>query len=553
MRRETRDMRQEIGRLRDFFSWLNSCVFNILTRYYNNVTSSRLFSQLTIRNSQLTTHNSQLATRYSLLFLLSINASAQGSFTGSFQADAQRYSEDKTLPYSTLDNRFGVNSYLTLAYQYKNIRVGARAEGYFPPLLGYPQNLDGKGLVNRYINYRFHKNELTLGNFYEQFGSGMALRFQEQRFLGMDTSLDGFLFKRETKGIKTKILAGKQRLGFAHASAWLMGIDQEFSAKKWRLGLSVVNKNEAYDGILTSIKPNVFLWATRLHYQGKQFDFSAEYALKSSDPSVSNKFEARLGAGLYLNANYNINKWSVSATAKRIDNMDFRSQRGEALNNALVNYIPNTTKQHIYRLQTMYPYNSQVLGEVGGQIDVIYSFDDETTLNSNFSILNGLDKAKYYRDFSTEYEKQWSEKWKTNFVASYILFNKEVILGGFPEIVKSLIFVADATYKIDKRKALRFELQHLSTKQDKGNWAMALAELSISPHYFFFASDEINYKNFDSAEIIHYYNAGFALKHKSHRLSLSYGRVREGLLCVGGVCRIVPAYKGLSLSVMSSF
>lgn len=51
--------------------------------------------------------------------------------------------------------------------------------------------------------------------------------------------------------------------------------------------------------------------------------------------------------------------------------------------------------------------------------------------------------------------------------------------------------------------------------------------------------------------IVQHYNIGTAYSLKANRISLSYGRVREELLCVGGICRIIPAYKGLS--VMSSF
>jgi hypothetical protein len=34
---------------------------------------------------------------------------------------------------------------------------------------------------------------------------------------------------------------------------------------------------------------------------------------------------------------------------------------------------------------------------------------------------------------------------------------------------------------------------------------------------------------------------------------LAYGRQREGLLCVGGVCRQVPAASGFMLTITSSF
>ena len=34
---------------------------------------------------------------------------------------------------------------------------------------------------------------------------------------------------------------------------------------------------------------------------------------------------------------------------------------------------------------------------------------------------------------------------------------------------------------------------------------------------------------------------------------LSYGKQRAGVMCIGGVCRTVPATNGVSLSISSTF
>jgi len=89
----------------------------------------------------------------------------------------------------------------------------------------------------------------------------------------------------------------------------------------------------------------------------------------------------------------------------------------------------------------------------------------------------------------------------------------------------------------------------LSTKNDKGNWASGLAEFSFSSPYAFFVSDLFNYgltKN-------HYYNLGASVTKKSTRFSLSFGKQRAGLFCVGGVCRFVPASYGFTAGLTTSF
>ena len=164
-----------------------------------------------------------------------------------------------------------------------------------------------------------------------------------------------------------------------------------------------------------------------------------------------------------------------------------------------------------------------------------------------------IGKEKYYRDLNIEFEKKWSKKFKTNIVFVYLNYNKGQILGTYQEMVKSYTFIFDATAKFSTKKALRFELQHLATKQDKGNWAMSLIEYSVSPNHFFYISDEVNYRNFSFGKVMHYPNIGSAFSYKSNRLSVAYGRQREGLLCIGGICRLTPAYTGFSASLTSSF
>lgn len=513
-----------------------------------------------------------------IIFIIIPPSGVRGQFSGSFQSDFQRYTNDNSLVYEQLDSKIASNNYLTLQAQYRKFRAGVRFEAYLPPLLGYPLNLEGRGLVNKFLTYQNQKITATIGNFYEQFGSGMILRTQEQRFLGMDTSLDGFQLKANpSKNYTVKLIGGKQRLGFKHADGLVIGLDNDFRFSKdsatnqWSGGFSFVNKNEAYDGILTSVEPNVWAVGGRLNFQRNNFSFSTEYVTKSVDATPANRYITHRGSGLLINSNLDFKRLSLALNLKRIDNFDFRSQRSETLNNALLSFIPATTKQHSYRLLTLYPYASQVMGEVGGQLDAIYTLDKNTTLSLNFAALNALNKKtiegeegytssffeigkeKYYRDLNIEFEKKWSKKFKTNIVFVYLNYNKGQILGSFQEMVKSYTFIFDGNVKFLKRKALRFELQHLVTKQDKGNWVMGLVEYSVSPNYFFYISDEINYGSFSFEKVTHYPNIGSAFSYKSHRLSLGYGRQREGLLCVGGICRLTPAYTGFSASLTSSF
>ena len=116
-------------------------------------------------------------------------------------------------------------------------------------------------------------------------------------------------------------------------------------------------------------------------------------------------------------------------------------------------------------------------------------------------------------------------------------------------VIKANIGVAEGKYQINKKFTLRGELQYLSTSQDQGDWAFGLLELSALPYLMFTVSDMWNTGETD----IHYYMASVTGTYKAHRLMLGYGRTRAGYNCSGGVCRYVPASKGLNISYNYTF
>ena len=108
-------------------------------------------------------------------------------------------------------------------------------------------------------------------------------------------------------------------------------------------------------------------------------------------------------------------------------------------------------------------------------------------------------------------------------------------------------------YKINSKKTFRAELQSMRTKQDFGDWAVGLAEYTVSPHWFFAVIDQFNYGNAVAEKRAHYYSGSFGYTKNATRFIVGYGKQREGFLCVGGVCRLIPASYGLSLAISSTF
>lgn len=142
--------------------------------------------------------------------------------------------------------------------------------------------------------------------------------------------------------------------------------------------------------------------------------------------------------------------------------------------------------------------------------------------------------------------------WKLILAYNYITYNLW-LLQGHEDMMRGHNVAVDLTYKINNKHALRLEAQHLATKDDFGNWIYAMLEYSISPNWFITIADQWNYGNEEVAKRIHYYNISAAYVLGTTRIAMNFGKTREGILCIGGVCRAVPASYGLGLSVTTSF
>lgn len=348
---------------------------------------------------------------------------------------------------------------------------------------------------------------------------------------------------------------------------------------------------EQCTGIITSdkIPANVPVWSTRLNFGYKGFRLDAEFAQKMQDPNATNKFIYKKGNALFLSATYSMKGLGVSASFIRSDNMDFRSQRYALAETPVlaVNYIPAINRQYSYQLISNYSYASQNNGQIGAQVQINYQIPKKTKLGGkygtditfNYSRFHDIDRSPVamadslgtmsgtdgydskffkfgkdllYQDVGIEFSHRFDKRWKLILAYNFITYNMDVLQGHVGMMAGHLVS-SDLTCKITPKHALRLELQHLYTKQDKGSWLYGMLEYSISPKWFISVGDQWNYGNSEKSMRIHYYNISAAFVWNTTRISLNFGKTREGILCVGGVCRSVPASFGMGLSITTSF
>lgn len=516
--------------------------------------------------------------------------------SGSIQSDILIPQDDDKIGTEETNDWALTNTYADVSVMSKHIDGGARFEFLKHPLPGFEKDFKGWGVPNIYLKAHFKNWNLTLGNFYEQFGSGFILRTYEERSLGVDNSLlGGRLVINPLPGVTIKALSGKQRHYWSYNDAWVSGGDVEFGLDQWfktmsehgtylTLGASWVNKYESEEDIMTdathklNLPTYVNAFDVRANLQKGNFNVLAEYAWKTQDPSFDNGYIYRKGKVAMLSATYSKKGMSLLLQAKRSDNMSFRSRRTVTGTSSFINHLPAFTMEHTYALAALYPYATNPDGEWAYQAELGYTFKRHTLLGGkygtsvkiNFSHVHAIDrnehdngimgsdgygsafwkwgKQTYYQDLNVQLEKKLSRAFKLSLMYMNQFYNKTVIEGE-GGMIHSDIFVAEGKYTVNRKMTLRGELQYLSTADDDGDWLYGLLECSLMPHWMFTISDMYN----SGVTNLHYYQGYITFNTGSHRLQLGYGRTRAGFNCSGGVCRYVPASKGVTLSYNYNF
>jgi len=537
------------------------------------------------------------ATAISLILYLNLGAQTNtdlGEIHGNFQADAQYYRIDSLIGAPVVPEKVLSNGFMNLVYTRGSFNAGVRYESYLNVLQGFDPRFRGTGIQFRYATYTIEGLEVTAGNYYEQFGSGLILRAYEERGLGFDNVFDGVRVRyAPAKGIYVKGMIGRQRSFFTQGPGIVRGLDGEININEafpaleemktqFILGSSFVSRFQRDEDPFFNLPENVGAYEYRLNVIRGKWNILAEYAYKINDPNAVNNLIYKPGEALLLTATYSKKGLGIVLSAKRLDNMDFRSDRTATGNNLNINFLPALTRQHTYNLPaTIYPYATQPNGEMGFQGELTYKIKKGTKLGGkygtditiNLAGANGIDRQPtsndtlgytssffkvgedvYFRDYHIEVFKRFNKKVKATMMYLYWVYNKDVVQGltGFGTIYAHM-GVFDLTYKLEEKKAIRGEFQFLTTKQDDGSWAMAMFEYTVAPNWFVAVMNQYNYGNPDEKKRLHYPIVSLGYTNQANRIMLFVGRQREGIFCVGGVCRNMPASNGVTLSITSSF
>ena len=514
------------------------------------------------------------------LMLVTTAAFAQerdnGSFSAGLETNTTYYLDDSKTGASAPEGHMGSNNYLKMDYSWKGFYAGVQLEGYLPALSGYfPMNIRGENFLryDAYAGYSGEGWDVRLGSLYEQFGSGLLFRTYEDRTLGINNALQG-VRAGYTFGdfLTVKAIYGRVRDIKDYTAAMVSGADLSFSVSRaaswdgleWTVEGSVLDKYEHVETEGTGAVPHNTGYSARMALGYGGFRLSGEYMSRKADPGIYNSLDSTRSQAIQIDLGYTGYGFGGLLTFRKLSNPYLQGSRSNGPSDiwTYINYVPALTQQHTYALATLNPYTAQN-DEIGGQADLYYNFRRGTVmggkkgmkLHANFSTyyggiidmmtgIRGGDEL-LFRDLTVDIERWFGSNFKMILFYTWQTYNPEIVAKG-TELWNSHTVVADLTYKFDRKNSLRLELQHLYTKEDHKNWAAALLEYSFAPRWSVSIQDMWNYGDTKT----HYVNGSVSYSYSKVRAALNFGRFKEGYQCSGGVCRVIPAYTGVNLSLI---
>ena len=410
------------------------------------------------------------------------------------------------------------NNYLKLDYLNGRFSAGVQAEYYPDPLLGYDVNLKGIGLPWKYLAWTDKCWAITVGDFYEQLGTGILLRSWEDRTLGWNNSLGGTRVRYQTPNevFSVKVLGGFRRKYLRYSADKLAAAEACLRLGEFSLEGSAVYR--------AGVQASGFSYGVLSAYSHGDFSVRAEWVGKKG------------GNAQTLELGYAHGAFSSSFSVRRLRNME---------DSMGMNYLPALCQEQSYMLATLNPYTTFAAGELGGNADLFYHVKGwKFHVNGSyifalpFALENHDVLRMAYRDVNLEVEKRWGRRLKT---VAYVSIQENSPSHGNRKATNAQnVFVLDGVYRTRGKLSIRLQAQYLYSEELTRDWVAAAAELSSTSGWSVHVQDMYNHGS--SKE--HYYEAGVSWSRGGFKADLSYGHQRAGMVCSGGVCRWQPEYTG---------
>lgn len=533
----------------------------------------------------------------------------KGEFSGNFQNTNQFYVNDAKIGTNTTQYKRELSSadaWLFLSYKLKGFKFNLRYDVFNnTPLFNPSEAYTKSGIGIWSLSKDIDNFNITVGYFYDQFGTGMVFRAFEDRNLGLDFAINGIrLIYSPSENTQIKAFTGLQKFRFDVRPEVIKGLNIEHRIElnedlNLQLGASAVNRTIDQNTMNTVVGAinnyelknrfiptyNVYLGNIYNTLSYKKFSLYTEYCQKSKEAifnPVLDRMELKDGRVYYTSLSYSTKGLGINAQYKKIESFSLRTSPLENLNLGMIAYLPSLTRQNTYRLLARYNAVVQELGEnaLGMEFTIKpqakYFKKHQTTININTSVVTSSDNfdgkrinpfsfeqdtARYFREHYIDVSHKFNKKFKAMLGFQYINYNQQLFEQKTKEYeyVTAKTYFGEITYKLTPTRSLRVEAQYLETKQDLGSFINGTVELNIAPHYSFSVGDMVNVDRVvrntqaSSSDLVHYWNVFGSYTYKTTRMTAGFIKQVEGVNCTGGVCRVEPAFSGVRVTLQTNF
>lgn len=458
-------------------------------------------------------------------------------------------------------------NWLNLDYQTSIFSAGIRYE-FFQPNDPNPAVSRGKSRYGdigfRYIGVSLGDantgGEITAGNFYSLFSRGMVIKIYEDRTLRVDNNLSGMSFKGWYHDFYLKAFSGMAENTAGVRNEILHAADIEYRGfDLLQAGLSYASNQPS-----ASAMARTGLAAVRIKSSWDYFDLYAEGVIKHNDdlrqlPPLNNDRIA--GKGIYSNLNLYYKSFSMTAEYKLYDNILFSSSDGTIIYNT----PPGVRKDYSFSLLNRHPVPLDQNNEKGFHFDFNIPWSEHNHLNIAWSRTTTLSADSYYKKIigssvtaTTSFHELYAS---TQFdVSSH--GNLLPAVGYMEEDVTKTISLTPILQYIHKTgdfTSLRFSLEHQYVRNrstgERYFTDLVTAEFHRSPDIRVSVVSEMETKEPESGKTVRkFWNfIQFSYRvNENYRFSVLAGSRQAGNICIGGVCRYEPEFRGVELRMFTS-
>jgi len=399
------------------------------------------------------------------------------------------------------------------------------------------------GIDKRFIEWSHGGLDFRAGHFPAIFGHGLTLYLFEDRLLYHDTELDGIKLSFRQGPVQFTALKGDSReWGTVHAAS-IIGVNAEASIQDFLLGVNYVKMDSgAY--------PEADLPGAYADFSFGPFAIYGEYAAKATKI-----IDTHWGDAVYLSGSYAGSGFSLFADYKYYDYQGVTPFQNP----------PIVQRELTMRLiQSREPHVVSFDDEVGFQIEGQVTPAEWGTFTVNYtqsSAIVGRDiipsddqENRPFIEMLLEADLTPVENHRARLgvvhdeEARALFFEKK--LGFYTEWESDLwdpygtILLVEGLQVNDELRDRQFQ-----------DWLLEATvthspEIAASVNYQFTTDEDLEAREGEtwwSGEMSYSFGEG------SHTLRVFYGKERGGLKCTGGVCRMVQAFRGLKISLDSSF